>query len=274
MCKQTHWCIHDVHIKKTKPWTTYFGKIITLLASGEIESSMNGYTPFCKHQKLFLLHIFLICLIFSLFFSTKYFTARLIQKQHQQQKMVKWHHVVLQEGLVSVLLWRLMRSTWMRHNSPTLDLVCFVYGRFTGTRLLFLITPKPGGAYTMIDHLSKNEARDKTPPYKEAGNGVGFSRRRCVSQLRLLCKTKAARKCSLRVSLGRGFDLANLSGGSDSFFAVHPNSMCFDPGNSSNSLALRPWRLVGIRRQDLSTSCPTQGCAKDAQKCNHPLSLS
>lgn len=37
-----------------------------------------------------------------------------------------------------------------------------------------LITLKPGGDY-MIDHLSKNEARDKTAAYGEEGNVEGFS---------------------------------------------------------------------------------------------------
>lgn len=118
----------------------------------------------------------------------------------------------------------------------------------------------------MIDHLSKNEARDKTPPYEEEGNGVGFSPCRCPSQLHFLCKTKQPKSApSVCRSAGVLF-LANLSGGFDSFFAVHSDSMCFDPVNSSDSLALRPRRLVGFRRQDLAASCPTQGRAEGAQK--------
>lgn len=84
-----------------------------------------------------------------------------------------------------------------------------------------LITLKPGGDY-MIDQLSKNEARDKTPPNGGEGGGdvVGSSPLHLPPfTASLPVQNKAAKKCFIHVSLGRSFFFgANLSGDFDSFF--------------------------------------------------------
>lgn len=69
----------------------------------------------------------------------------------------------------------------------------------------------------MIDHLSKNEARDKTPLYGEEGDVMGFSRPSVPFHSFTSCAKQSSQKVLYaRVARQEFYFQANLSGGFDS----------------------------------------------------------
>lgn len=63
----------------------------------------------------------------------------------------------------------------------------------------------------MIDHLSKNEARDEPSPYGEECYVMGFSPPSMPFTVSPPVQNKAAKKCSTHESLSRSFIFKQIS---------------------------------------------------------------
>lgn len=229
---------------------------------------MNGFTPFCEHETLFLLYIFLICLIFPSSSKPKISQpVSYLQKTTTTTKNGEIASCGPSRGfnLCAVLETHAKHLNASHFSDTGSGVLClqplywnaspvFNYPKARRKLVLRLIT-----FLKMKQEIKRHHTKKRATVWASLPVDALHSFTSCAKQ----SSQKVLPRCVAR----QEFCFWRISpGGFDSFFAVHSDSMCFDPVNSSDSLALRPRRLVGFRRQDLAASCPTQGRAEGAQK--------